>query len=496
MNDDITLLREFAVSRSERAFETLVSRHVNLVHSAALRQLNDWHQAGEVAQVVFIILARKAESLGDKTVLSGWLYRTTRFVAMRALKSEMSRQRREQDAHMQTFIQNSETDEAWKQLTPILDEAMARLGGKERDALVLRYFENKSLKEVGAALEIEERAAQKRVARGLEKLRGILAKRGIALTTVIIAGAISANSVQAAPAMLAKTISAVAVAKSAAAGGSTLTFIKGALKVMAWSKAQTAIVIGGGILLAAGTTTLTAKKIETYYAYRDSWRVTNLNSDIVDKTPPQVRILSTKFHHGENQLAENNSNTKWGGINTPVSVIAWVAYNWRPARVVFDTPPPWGRYDFIATLPQGSYEALQRELKTRLGFVGRRETREVGALVLKVRNPNASGLKPPVTGGGNDWSGQGYYVCDDRALSSDQPPFEGLTRFLEQYFDMPIIDQTGLTQHFSIDLKWDERGRRDPDHAALKQAILDQLGLELVPSHEPVEMLVMEKTAN
>src|SRR5580698_5643383 len=131
MNDDMKLLREFAVSRSERAFETLVSRHVNLVHSAALRQLNDWHQAAEVAQVVFIILARKAESLGDKTVLSGCLYRTTRFVAMRALQREVSRQWREQDAHMQTLIQNSETDEAWKQLTPILDEAMARLGGKE-----------------------------------------------------------------------------------------------------------------------------------------------------------------------------------------------------------------------------------------------------------------------------------------------------------------------------------------------------------------------------
>ena len=177
----------------------------------------------------------------------------------------------------------------------------------------------------------------------------------------------------------------------------------------------------------------------------------------------------------------------------PVSVIAWVAYEWSPARVVFVTPPPQDKYDFITTLPQGAYEALQRELKNTLGFVGRRETREVDVMVLKVRNPGASGLKPPIAGSENDWSSPGHYVCDDRALSSDSPPHLGLTRFLEQAFDTPVIDQTGLTQHFSIDLKWQPQPNRAAALKAVKQAILDQLGLELVPGREPIEMLVVEK---
>ncbi len=162
---------------------------------------------------------------------------------------------------MEAVTQETQTDAAWEQLSPLLDEAMAHLRDKDRDAIVLRYFQNRSLRDVGAALGVDEYAAQKRVARALEKLRAFFVKRGIDSTAETVAGAISANSVQAAPALLAKSVAAVAAAKGAAASTSTLTLIKGALKIMAWSKAKTAIVVGVGILLAAGIASVTVKQL-------------------------------------------------------------------------------------------------------------------------------------------------------------------------------------------------------------------------------------------
>src|SRR5579859_1974224 len=138
-NDDMALVREYAATQSERAFETLVSRHVHLVYSVALRQARDPHLAEEITQAVFIILARKAKTLGPRTILSGWLCRAARYACANTLTTQRRRQNREQEAYMQSQIETESN--AWMQIAPLLDAALAQLGEKDHNAVVLRFFE-------------------------------------------------------------------------------------------------------------------------------------------------------------------------------------------------------------------------------------------------------------------------------------------------------------------------------------------------------------------
>src|SRR5271170_1953566 len=261
MNDDIALLREYAGNNSEEAFATLVARHVNLVYSVASRQVRDAHLAEEITQAVFIILARKADSFGDKTILPGWLCRTARYASANALTIQRRRQQREHEAYMQNILNEAEPAETWSQIAPLLDGAMEKLGQKDHDALVLRFFEGKSFQEIGTAFGASENAAKKRVNYTLEKLRRFFSKHGFSSTAAILAGAISANSVQAAPVALAKSVTAGAIAKGAVAGGSTLTLVKGALKLMAWTNPQTAIV--GAVVVGLATMSVIQHQTQT-----------------------------------------------------------------------------------------------------------------------------------------------------------------------------------------------------------------------------------------
>ena len=476
-NDDLTLLREYARSHSESAFASLVECHVNLVHSVALRQVQDLHLAEDVTQAVFIILARKAGTLGDNTILSGWLCRVARYVSCRALRGEWRRQQREQEAYMQSTL-NKPPSETWMQIAPLLDAAMEKLNRKDHDALVLRYFENKNFSEVGTALGTGEDTARMRVNRALEKLRRFFKKRGIDSTTAVIAEQISAHSVQAAPVALAKTVTAVAIAKGATVSLSTLTLIKGALKIMAWTNMKTAIVVSACVLLAAGTTTVTVKEIENHND--DRWDTGRIDSRILDHAPHIVKIIPSKFPNNGGWVTSGDRMLGTGDMDDEIVILA---YRGKATRTIFLTPLPENKYDFIANLPSGSSEALQKEVKRQFGVVGRIETIVTNVLCLKVRQPDAPGLKKTTARGLASSSSGGM-----NEFRFSNQPISSLVSFAENQLGIPVVDQTGLAGHFDIDLKWDNRGREN-----FKQALADQLGLELEPGTAPVEFLIVEK---
>ncbi len=243
MNDESELLRRYVRERSESAFTELVQRKAGLVYSAALRQVGgDTLLAQDVSQSVFIDLARKARDLIDREELTSWLYTSTRFAALNALRERQRRARREQEAHIMEELHRPDLTAAdWEKVRPLLDAAICDLPEQDRSAVLLRYFESQPFAAMGQKLGIGESSARMRAERALDKLRGLLAAKGITSTAAVLALVLSTQAVAAPPVGLAATLAGGALAKSAVVGTGAGLFVK-AYKLYAMNNVTTSVV--------------------------------------------------------------------------------------------------------------------------------------------------------------------------------------------------------------------------------------------------------------
>jgi RNA polymerase sigma factor (sigma-70 family) len=251
MTEDAELLRRYAEECSEAAFAELVQRHLGLVYSVALRQVEgDAHLAEDVAQTVFTGLARKAGALARHPVLSGWLYRSTQFAAIDVMRSERRRRAREQEAQTMHELSNSPDVEVdTEKLRPVLDQVMGELNDGDRDAVMLRFFEGRPFSDIGGKLRLTEDAARMRVDRALDKLRERLVRRGVTSTSAVLAATLANQAAVSAPAGLAAAVTGTALSGAAMSGVAAI--------FMSMTKLQIGIVVG---LLAAGAGGIVAQQ--------------------------------------------------------------------------------------------------------------------------------------------------------------------------------------------------------------------------------------------
>jgi uncharacterized protein (TIGR03435 family) len=496
MNGDMELLQDYATRRSENAFVELVSRHGSLVYAAALRQVRDPHLAEEVVQFVFILLARKAGSLGPKTILLGWLYRTARFASLRVIERESQRRVRENQALMESSAHQAHQEHAhsvWDEVAPLLDEGMAKLNARDRDAVVLRFFQNQSLKEVAAALGLQERAAQKRVARAVERLRVFFARHGVTVTARGLPGMITAHSLQSLPARLAAGIVASSV-HAVAPGIPSFWLVKGAMKALLWAKANAAVVaVPIAILGIAGVTAVAVKGSATDSSRADtSWsddpRYWRTDAQFLESLPPVFILRPTRFTNSPTGIQKG---AKMISRNASIQALVAAAYDFSPYRVLLPESLSTQHFDMmftLRTLSRGQARGmLQENICKHLGLTVQGESRTASVLLMKMKSVGAPGLKPAHGGPSGLRSTRSSLNMENESLSE-------LAGFLEHALGKPVLDETGIKPPFDVHLQWASSSNDALATDALTNAVLDQLGIELIPENRSIEILTVRKT--
>ena len=293
---DWALLRSYVECGDEAAFAQVVAAHIDLVYSAALRQTRNAALAEDVTQAVFLLLARKASTFDSSTILPAWLHQAARFTAINLLRREARRKHHERKAAEMaaTRAMSLGVDESWEQMAPALDEGLGRLSAPERAAVVLRYFQNQSLAETGAALGITAEAAGMRLSRAMKKLRAFLGGSRTKMGSLELGAVLSMKAMQHAPAGLAQSATNLAMqvlhgtvpaAMSELATETARSMLMEKIKAIA-IKAAFWVAVGIGAVLFG------------LYVLRPLWRETKPSSDYNDRRVGQLIDPSPRRTYG------------------------------------------------------------------------------------------------------------------------------------------------------------------------------------------------------
>ena len=263
---------------------------------------------------------------------------------------------------------------------------------------------------------------------------------------------------------------------------------------MAWTKAKMAIAVGVAILATGMVTTVVVEKAvhpklsTTDLLWADDPKYWEMNSEVTEKLPPVFILRPTRLPYGGTMMFGTSVKGYYAHLGRKVDV-KWLAQSayagYSQTRCVFPADLPTEAYDMMFTLSEDYQKRMQAELVSRFGLTAHVETRTVDVWLLQIKTPNAAGLKKS-DGSRQDWIGRQYGA----KIHGQQ--ISGLIGWLEGYFGRPILNQTSLTGSYDLDLDWTPHAGQS-ESTALREMLLNRLGIELVPSREPVDMLVVER---